>query len=131
MVTVNEQEELLFAASVAVTVTVEVPSGNVLPDAGTGNRSRSTVIVWCRKAETNRPVAYTCPHSLGNIRRTLRNGKLSVGNGNGKAASAIVVGGIRSDHLYRCRAHIKVTARWRNSKLQRITRTVVRCWGMV
>ena len=34
MVTVNEQEELLFAASVAVTVTVDVPSGNVLPDAG-------------------------------------------------------------------------------------------------
>ena len=34
MVTVNEQEELLFAASVAVTVTVDVPSGNVLPEAG-------------------------------------------------------------------------------------------------
>lgn len=48
-VTVNDPDELLFAASVAVHVTVVVPSGNVLPEAGeqltTGDGSRSSVAV--------------------------------------------------------------------------------------
>ncbi len=48
-VTVNDPDELLPAASVAVQVTVVVPSGNVLPDAGeqttTGDGSLSSVAV--------------------------------------------------------------------------------------